>query len=137
MYGKDSYTPIYVEPHGKLLVLGSLKKAGIDKCLKPIADLHVRCPSEMKIGERTTEANTAVQNVLEKLQQTLKRKRKAYTSFGDEQRIKIRCYVEEYRTAATLKKFKSDVPNLRESTVRLFKRKYHDALKKKVLLTRR
>ena len=92
--------------------------AGIHRYFKPIAGLPR--PSETNIGERaTTEANTAVQNVLEKQQQTGKRKRKAYTSFGDEQRAKIGRYAAENGTAATLRKFKSDVPDLGESMVQI------------------
>ena len=55
------------------------KMAGIHKFFKPISSLlH---PSEMKIGAKaTTEASTAVQNVLE---QQWTRKWKAYTTFRD------------------------------------------------------
>ena len=83
-------------------------------------------PSETQIGEKAT--HDAVQNVLEK-KKPGKRKRKAYTRFGDEQRAKIGRYAAENGTAATVRKLKSDVPDLGESTVRVFKRKYLDALK--------
>lgn len=85
---------------------------------KPI--LGVLHPSETGIRvAATTEANIAVHKVMEQHQTAGKWKQKAYTSFSDEQQAKISRYAAENSNAASLKKFKSDVPYLGESTARL------------------
>ena len=101
---------------------------GIFHFFKPI--LGLPCPSETEIGEQATAgANSAVQKVMEQQGTAGKRKRKAYMAFTDKQRAKIGPFVAENGNAAALKKFRSDTPDLGESTVCPFKRKYVDALK--------
>ena len=60
------------------------------------------------------------------------RKRKAYTAFTAEQRVAIGKYASENWNAAAVKKFKNDFEGgkLGESTVRLFKKRYVEELKK-------
>ena len=98
---------------------------------------------DTKIGETATkEANAAVSRVLAEKQPqqsssspapdrpkvTGKRK---YTSFSAEQRASIGRYAAEHSNAATVKKFKSNFEQgLGESTVRLFKKRYLEELKR-------
>ena len=59
------------------------------------------------------------------------RKRTLYTSFSDEQRAAIGRYATEHSNTAAVKKFKGDFERrLGESTVRLFKKKYLEELKR-------
>ena len=70
-------------------------------------------------------ANREVERVLEELQmQGGRRKRKAYSTFSDEDRAVIGKYAAENGNASALKKFKVSKPGLIESTVRSFKQKY-------------
>ena len=78
----------------------------------------------------TREANAAVSRVMTPTQQT-SRKRKAYSVFSDEQRATIGKYATENGNAAAVKKFKGDFDGgLGESTVRAFKKRYLEELKK-------
>ena len=94
---------------------------------------------DTRIGEMATkEANAAVSRVLAEKQPQQsnsspapgrpKVKRK-YTSFSAEQRASIGPYAAEHSNAATVKKFKSNL-DLGESTVRLFKKRYLEELKR-------
>ena len=75
----------------------------------------------------TAGANDAVEKQLSKDKQQGK-KRKRYTVFSDEKRAEIGRYAAENRNNAALEKFRRDIPNLGESTVRLFKKKYYSLL---------
>ena len=78
----------------------------------------------------TREANAAVSRVMTPPQQT-SRKRKAYSIFSDEQRATIGKYAAENGNAVAVKKFKDDFDGgLGESTVRAFKKRYLEELKK-------
>ena len=78
----------------------------------------------------TREANAAVSRVMTLPQQT-SRKRKAYSIFSDEQRATIGKYAAENGNAVAVKKFKDDFDGgLGESTVRAFKKRYLEELKK-------
>lgn len=99
------------------------------------SSLSLPTAKDTGLGEATTkEANTAVQRVLEQSMQggnSTGRKRKIYTSFSDEQRAAIGRYAAEHSNAAAVKKFKGDFEHgLGESTVRLFKKKYLEELKR-------
>ena len=86
-------------------------------------------PEQTGIGERpTTSANTEVR---EQMMQADGRKWKAYTAFTDEDRAKIGKHAAKNGNNSPLKKFRSIYPNLGESTVRSFKKKYYEALKEK------
>ena len=99
-----------------------------------------RCWSLTAYGQRQRnwrkEANEAVQEELQRQQSEadwpkLPRKRKAYTVFSSEQRAAIGKYAAENGNAAAIKKFKGDFDRkLGESTVHLFKQKYHQELLK-------
>ena len=52
-----------------------------------------------------------------------------YKKYTDEDRYKIGNYASENGSAATVRNFKSDFPQLNESTVRDFKGKYEEKLK--------
>ena len=69
-------------------------------------------------------ANREVERVLEELQMQGRRKRKAHSTFSDEDRAVIGKYAAENGNASALKKFKVSKPGLIESTVRSFKQKY-------------
>ena len=97
-------------------------------------------PEDTGLGETTTkEANTAVQRVLTEQSQHTggpqtqcgTRKMKLYTSFSEEQRAVIGRYAAELSNTAAVKKFKGEFKHgLGESTVRLFKKKYLEELKR-------
>ena len=57
------------------------------------------------------------------------KKRNRYTAFTDEERARIGRHAALNGNSAALKKFRSDVPDLDESTVRLFKEKYLSLLR--------
>ena len=79
------------------------------------------------IGERaTSSANAKVQEALTRCATSGKRKR--YASYTDEDRAKFGKYASENGNAAALKRFRKDIPELGESTVRSFKTKYLAAL---------
>ena len=75
----------------------------------------------------TKEANEAVRKVIDRGASTnaVSKKCKAYTAFSDETRADIGRYAAENRNAAALKKFRSDISDLEENTVRLVKKRYH------------
>ena len=80
---------------------------------------------EAGLGEAlTAEANSAVREELERVSAARGKKRKRYTAFTDEERAKIGGYAAENGNSAALKKYRCDIPDLGESTVRLFKEKY-------------
>jgi len=80
------------------------------------------------IGEEATqEANKAVQSLLSQ-QDGAKRKRKPYRRFSETDRAAIGKYAAEHGNAEAMKRFKTEFPELPESTVRSFKIKYKDAL---------
>lgn len=76
----------------------------------------------------TAGANDAVERQLSEDKQRGK-KRKRYTVFSDEQRAEIGKYAAENGNKAALEKFRRDIPDLGESTIRLFKKKYYFILK--------
>ena len=98
---------------------------------------------DTKIGETTTkEADAAISRVLAEKQPqqsssspapdrpkvTGKRK---YTSFSAEQKASIGRYAAEHSNAATVQKFKSNFEqDVGKSTVRLFKKRYLEELKR-------
>ena len=87
----------------------------------------LRSLSDTGIGVvATKEANEVVRKVIDHgtSVNVVSKKRKAYTAFFDETRVDIGRYAAENRNAAALKKFHSDIPDLGESTVRLFKKRY-------------
>ena len=75
------------------------------------------------------EATVAVAEVIAVSGTTSKTKR--YTSFTDEDRAAIGKHAAENSNASALKKFKGTFPDFGESTVRLFKRKYLEAVKQR------
>jgi len=80
------------------------------------------------IGEEATqEANKAVQSLLSQ-QDGVRRKRKPYRRFSETDRATIGKYAAEHGNAEAMKRFKTEFPELPESTVRSFKIKYKDAL---------
>ena len=88
--------------------------AGLRRYFKPVAALPTA--TETGIGEIATTAGSIKSCAASG---GLGRKRKAYTTFTDEQGAKIGKYTAENGNSAVLKQF----------TVRLFKRKYIEALK--------
>ena len=79
-------------------------------------------PKETGIGASATKAaNQAVSRVLSPVNESVKKKRKVYTAFTDQQRAAIGKYAAECGNAATLHKYQQEVPDLAENTVRLFK----------------
>ena len=87
-------------------------------------------PQQTGIGEQATaEANAAVARVIADSDST--RKRKRCTAFSDRDRAAIGRHAAENSNASALKKFRSSFPDLGESTVRLFKRKYLEAVKQR------
>ena len=88
-------------------------------------------PEQTGIGERATkEANAAVGNELADRATGTSRKRK-YTNFTDKDRAMIGKHAAENGNLSAQKKFKSSFPDLGESTVRLFKTKYLEAMKQR------
>ena len=87
--------------------------------------------ADTNIGELATkEANQHVQLVLDKGEPGLSsQKRKAYAVYKDKDRACIDRYVAENSNASALKRFKSNFPDLSESTVLGFKSKYLAATK--------
>ena len=82
------------------------------------------------LGDTVTQSTNAA--VLREVQAERPRKRKAYTMFTAEQRATIGKYASEHGNAAAVKKFKANIEGgqLGESTVRLFKKRYFEELKK-------
>ena len=90
-------------------------------------------PSDTGIGVvATKEANEAVRKVIDHgaSANVVSKKRKAYTAFPDETSANIGRYAAENGNAAALKKFRSDIPDIGESTVRLFKKRYLEEVRK-------
>ena len=105
------------------------EKMSIQSYFKPARSLPT--PAETGIGEvATKEANRAVQRVLdEQSSQQPSPKRRKYTTFNDEQRARVGKYAAENGNTAALRKFRSEIPSLGESTVRFFKKRYLDELR--------
>ena len=96
---------------------------------------HSALPTSRDIGladSTTKKANESVQREpdRQKGEKSLPKKRKAYTTFSAETRADIGKYAAENGNAAALKKFRCDITDLGESTVRLFKKRYLEELKK-------
>ena len=86
-------------------------------------------PQDTGLEERATEsANTAVQSAMETCSSF--KKRKSYTVFSDKMRADIRRYAAENGNAAALRKFSFEITDLGESTVRLFKKRYLEEIRK-------
>ena len=85
---------------------------------------------ETALGDTVTQSANAT--VLREVQAERPRKHKPYTVFTAEQRATIGKYASEHGNAAAVKKFKANIEGgqLGESTVRLFKKRYFEELKK-------
>ena len=103
----------------------------ITSYFKPACPLPT--PQETGIGESATrETNDAVKRVLagQQAKEPAAKKRKVYTAFNkDSQRVQIGRYAAENGNAAVLRKFRQEIPDLGESTVRLFKKRYLEELR--------
>ena len=94
--------------------------------------LSLPAPQQTGIGERaTTEANAAVAKVIGDSGYSIGRKRKCYTAFSDEDRAAIGRLAAENSNVSALRKFRRSFPDLGESTVRLFKKKYLETVKQR------
>ena len=94
--------------------------------------LSLPTPQQTGIGERATaEANAAVTEVIGDSGPSNGRKRKRYTAFSDKDRAAIGRHAAENSNVSALKKFRSSFPDLGESTVRLFRRKYLETVKQR------
>ena len=84
----------------------------------------------MALGDTVTQSANAA--VLREVQAERPRKCKPYTVFPAEQRATIGKYAFEHGNAAAVKKLKANIEGgqLGESTVRLFKKRYFEELKK-------
>ena len=96
---------------------------------------------ESKIGEvATKEVNQQVQSTLARARSepgpslSGRQKRNVYAVYTDEGRARIGTFTAENNNASALKRFRSDFPDLSESTVRSFKSKYLAATKKSGLV---
>ena len=107
-----------------VISLRRARKMCIQRYFKPVSSLLTL--EEMGIGVLAKkEANKAMQCVLdEQSSQQPSSKRRKYTTFSDEQRAKVGKYAAENGNTAALRKFRSELPNLGESTVRFFKKCY-------------
>ena len=84
-------------------------------------------PKETGIGASATKAaNQAVSRVLSPVNEPVKKKRKVYSAFTDQQRAAIGKYAAECGNAVALRKCQREVPDLGESTVSLFKKRYSE-----------
>ena len=95
------------------------------KFFKPLPTLPT--PEDTGIGPvATQEGNLRVERVLDLQQKTepARKKRKTYTTFPGKQRTDIGRYAAENGNAAAVEKFRKEIPDLGESTVRLFKQRY-------------
>ena len=96
---------------------------------------YFQVTASLPTAENTTLGDTVTQSanaaVLREVQAERPRKRKAYTVFTAEQRATIGKYASEHGNAAAVK-FKANIEGgqLGESTVRLFKKRYFEELKK-------
>ena len=52
------------------------------------------------------------------------KERKVYTAFSDQQRAAIGKYAVECGNTAAVRKYRLEIPNIGESTVRVFKKRY-------------
>ena len=88
-------------------------------------------PEETGLGDSATrEANRAVKRVLSKaVNEPAKKKRKKYPAFTDKQRAAIGKYAVKCGNVAALRKYRPEVSDLGESTVRLFKKRYLEQLR--------
>ena len=87
-------------------------------------------PKETGIGVSATKAaNQVVSCVLSPVNEPIKKKRKVYTAFTDQQQAAIGKYAAECGNAAALPKYQREIPGLGESTVRLFKKRYLEQLR--------
>ena len=97
---------------------------------------YFQAQASLPTAEETALGDTVIQSanaaVLREVQVKRPRKRKAYTAFTAEQRATIGKYASEHGNTAAVKKFKADFEDnqLGESTVRLFKKRYIEELKK-------
>ena len=84
---------------------------------------------QTRIGNRAThEANKAVPEALASAKE-VSRKGKKYTKFSEGDRASIGKYASKNGNSNANKKFKSTHPDLVESTVCLFKKRYPDTVK--------
>lgn len=96
--------------------------------------LPLPTPQQTGIGEQATKkANVAVQKEIsaDSAGHGNSRKRKKYTSFTDNDMAMIGKHTAENSNISAQKKFKTSFPDLSESTVRLFKKKYLEAVKQR------
>ena len=94
-----------------------MRKMPIRLYFKPVSSLPT--PEETGISAvATKEAKKAMQGVLdEQRSQQPSLKQRKYTTFSDEHLIKVGKYAAENGKTAALRKFRSELPNLGESTV--------------------
>ena len=81
-------------------------------------------------GAATKEANKRVLEEEEEKEAGQQKKRKVYSSYTDTDRAAIGRYAAEHGNIAAQRDFKSKLPDLGESTIRSFKKKYLAALSK-------
>ena len=74
----------------------------------------------------TREANAFTQQSSE---EPTPSKKCNYTVCTDEQQAKVGKFAAEHGNAAALKKFKTELPYMKESMVRLFKQRYYNQLR--------
>ena len=91
---------------------------------------HRKTPPQ-QTGIGTKEANASVEKELCANSAGTTRKRKRYTSFTDKDRAMIGKHAAENGNLSAQKRLKSSFPDLGESTVRLFKKKYLEAMKQR------
>ena len=88
--------------------------------------------SDAGIAESAAKkVNEAIRKELDgqKSKKSLPKKCKAYTAFSDETHTNIERYAAENSNTAALKKFHSDIADLGQSTVWIFKERYLEELK--------
>ena len=97
---------------------------------------YFQAQASLPTAEQTALSDTVTQSanaaVLREVQVERPRRRKAYTAFTAEQRATIGKFASEHGNAAAVKKFKADFEDNQfgESTIRLFKKRYIEELKK-------
>ena len=74
------------------------------------------------------EVNSAVQKVFEEDRNGASGRKRKYTLFTPEDRVKIVKYTAQCGNTAAVKHFDKEFPSLGESTVRSFKKQYIDLL---------
>ena len=89
-------------------------------------------PSTVQSEVESTSDLGAVDSasIAEEISSTTNKRKPKYEKWNPKARHSIGKYASENGNAAAIRKFKPDYPNLSESTVRTFKTKYQEELKK-------